>query len=50
MAQRLKAPGAREYSSVDIFGLSVAYVTMKTRKYGIAIAACASVCVLGYGI
>lgn len=33
-----------------VFGLTVAYVTMKTRRHGIAIAACASLCVLGYAV
>jgi hypothetical protein len=33
-----------------VFALSVAYVTMKTRGHGIAIACCASLCVLGYAI
>lgn len=33
-----------------VFGLAVAYVTMKTRKHGIAIAGCAGLCVLGYAI
>ncbi|KAJ4982903.1 hypothetical protein SVAN01_11605 [Stagonosporopsis vannaccii] len=33
-----------------VFGLGVAYITMKTRKHGIAIAACASLCVLGYAV
>jgi MFS family permease len=33
-----------------VVGLGVAYITMKTRKHGIAIAICASLCVLGYAI
>lgn len=33
-----------------VFGLVVAYTTMKTRKHSVAIAACASLCVLGYAI
>jgi ribose/xylose/arabinose/galactoside ABC-type transport system permease subunit len=33
-----------------VVGLLVAYITMKTRKHGIAIALCASLCVLGYAI
>ncbi|KAH7324170.1 major facilitator superfamily transporter [Stachybotrys elegans] len=33
-----------------VFGLCVSYITMKTRKHGIAIAACAGMCVVGYSI
>ncbi|CAG9989662.1 unnamed protein product [Clonostachys byssicola] len=33
-----------------VFGLGVAYVTMKTRMHGVAIALCASLCVIGYSI
>jgi hypothetical protein len=33
-----------------VVGLTVAYITMKTRKHGIAIAGCAALCVLGYAI
>ncbi|KAF3049957.1 hypothetical protein E8E11_003231 [Didymella keratinophila] len=33
-----------------VFALSVAYVTMKTRRHGVAIACCASLCVFGYAI
>ncbi|KAH7021366.1 major facilitator superfamily transporter [Microdochium trichocladiopsis] len=33
-----------------LFGLAVAYVTMKTQKHGIAIACCAAVNVIGYSI
>lgn len=33
-----------------VFGLIVAYVTMKMHRHGVAIAACASLCVLGYAI
>lgn len=33
-----------------VFGLTVAYITMRTRKHGIFIACCASLCVLGYAI
>ncbi|GKT96356.1 MFS transporter [Colletotrichum tofieldiae] len=33
-----------------IFGLGVAYVTMKTRMHGVAIAVCASLNVIGYSI
>ncbi|WYZ39394.1 hypothetical protein EsH8_III_001308 [Colletotrichum jinshuiense] len=33
-----------------IFGLCVAYVTMKTRKHGVAIAGCATLNVIGYSI
>jgi MFS family permease len=33
-----------------VFALGVAYITMKTRRHGVAIACCASFCVLGYAI
>ncbi|GJC97449.1 major facilitator superfamily transporter [Colletotrichum higginsianum] len=33
-----------------VFGLGVAYVTMKTRKHGVAIAMCAALNVIGYSI
>jgi hypothetical protein len=33
-----------------IFGLTVAYITMRTRKHGVFIAFCASLCVLGYAL
>ncbi|KAH7127991.1 major facilitator superfamily transporter [Dactylonectria estremocensis] len=33
-----------------VFGMCVAYVTMKTRQHGIAIAGCASLNVIGYSI
>ncbi|KAF3001864.1 hypothetical protein E8E13_004857 [Curvularia kusanoi] len=33
-----------------VFAMTIAYITMKTRKHGIAISCCASLCVLGYGI
>ncbi|KAJ8118875.1 hypothetical protein OPT61_g219 [Boeremia exigua] len=33
-----------------VFSLGVAYITMKTRKHGIATAGCACLCVLGYSI
>lgn len=33
-----------------VFGLAVSYATMKTRQHGIAIAGCASLCVIGYSI
>lgn len=33
-----------------VFALGVAYTTMKTQRHGVAVAACASLCVLGYAI
>lgn len=33
-----------------VFGMIVAYITMKTRQHGIAIALCAAMCVTGYSI
>ncbi|KAF1928813.1 MFS general substrate transporter [Didymella exigua CBS 183.55] len=33
-----------------LFSLGVAYVTMKTRRHGVAIAACAGLCVVGYAM
>lgn len=33
-----------------VVGMVIAYITMKTRKHGIAIAICAALCVLGYAI
>jgi hypothetical protein len=33
-----------------VFGLAVSYVTMKTRQHGVAIAGCATMCVVGYSI
>ncbi|WQF82900.1 Putative major facilitator superfamily, MFS transporter superfamily [Colletotrichum destructivum] len=33
-----------------VFGLGVAYITMKTRKHGVAIAMCAALNVIGYSI
>lgn len=33
-----------------VFGLAVSYITMKTRRHGVAIAGCAGMCVVGYSI
>lgn len=33
-----------------VFGMVVAYVTMRTRRHGLAIAGCAGLCVAGYSI